>query len=142
MNDLARGMLTMKMDIYIQSDSQDPDTGAITKQWNYSSTVPCYAKGVISNSATSRSGDKQIMGNKYAYQQYLEVRTANKLTLREKITNISDIAGNVIWEELNYPTNTPTVYEVIGTTPLTDPFGDVLGYNSTIRRSENQIIGL
>jgi hypothetical protein len=48
----------------------------------------------------------------------------------------------VIWTELDAPTETPTVFEVVGTTPITDPFGSVLGYNSTLKRSENQQIGI
>ena len=44
--------------------------------------------------------------------------------------------------ELNYPTNTPTVFEVIGSTPVTDGFGTVIAYNSVVKRSENQTIGL
>lgn len=142
MNDLVTGMLVMNLDIYRQFDQQDENTGAIKKEWHYYQTVPCYVKGIISNSATSRGGDKETFSSKYGYQQYLEVRTLNKLSLREKITNISNNKGEVIWEELNYPTNTPTVFEVTGTTPITDPFGNILGYNSTIKRSENQIIGI
>ena len=130
----------MTLDLYKQVDTQDPDTGSMKKQWLYTSTIPCYAKGIISNSATARSGDKEIFNNKYQYQQSIEVRTLNKLSLREKVTNISNADGVVIWEELNYPTNTPTVFEVNGTTPITDPFGTVLGYNSTLKRSENQQI--
>ena len=72
----------------------------------------------------------------------IQVRTSEKLTIREKITNIRDSSGNYIWTELNFPTETPTVFEVVGTTPLTDPFGRVLGYNSSMKRSENQQIGL
>jgi hypothetical protein len=64
------------------------------------------------------------------------------LTTREKVTNIRDMSGNYIWVELDFPTETPTVFEVMGTTPLTDPFGRVLGYNSSMKRSENQQIGL
>jgi len=37
--------------------------------------------------------------------------------------------------------NTPTVFEVISSTPITDPFGNVLAYNSVAKRSENQEIG-
>ena len=71
----------------------------------------------------------------------LQIRTSEKITLREKITNIRDKEGTVICEELNFPTNTPTVFEVMGITPMTDPLGGVLGYNSTVKRSENQTIG-
>lgn len=132
----------MKMDVYRQLDTQDPDTGAIKKEWTYYKTVPCHAKGVISNSATSRNGDRQVFDNRYRNDQIIEVRTVDRLTSREKVTNICNSEGVIIWAEIDFPTETPTVFEVVGTTPLTDPFGKVLAYNSTMKRSENQIIGL
>jgi len=141
MYDLADSIMPLFADIYKQFDIQDPDTGSIKKQWQFDRTVSCSAKGIITNSASSRSGDKQIISNKYTNYQSLEIRTSEKLTLREKITNIRDAEGTVIWEELNFPTNTPTVYELMGTTPITDPFGGVIAYNSAVKRSENQIIG-
>jgi len=141
MYDLVDSVMPMLVDIYRQFDSQDPDTGSIKKEWQFDRTVPCSAKGIISNSSTSRTGDKQILSNKYTNDQILQIRTSDKITLREKITNIRDAQGTVIWEELNFPTNTPTVYELMGITPMTDPFGGVIGYNSTVKRSENQTIG-
>jgi hypothetical protein len=131
----------MYMDVYKQSDLQDADTGSIKKEWQFDRTVPCSAKGVISNSASSRTGDRQILSNKYVNEQMLQIRTSEKIILREKITNIRDSEGTVIWEELNFPSNTPTVFEVMGVTPMTDPLGGILGYNSTVKRSENQTIG-
>jgi len=141
MNSIVDSVLSMKLDVYRQSEIQDPDTGAIKREWNYHRTVDCHAKGVISNSATTRSSDKQVFSNKYMNDQIIQVRTSEKLTIREKVTNIRDASGNVIWSEINFPTETPTVFEVIGTTPITDPFGAVLGYNSSMKRSENQQIG-
>jgi hypothetical protein len=142
MNDLIDSVLSMKLDVYRQSEIQDPDTGAIKREWNYHRTVDCHAKGVISNSATTRSSDKQVFSNKYMNDQIIQVRTSERLTMREKVTNVRDAMDNVIWSEINFPTETPTVFEVIGTTPITDPFGNVLGYNSSMKRSENQQIGL
>jgi hypothetical protein len=142
MNDLIDSVLSMKLDVYRQSEIQDADTGAIKREWNYHRTVDCHAKGVISNSATTRSSDKQVFSNKYMNDQIIQVRTSEKLTMREKVTNVRDAMDNVIWSEINFPTETPTVFEVIGTTPITDPFGNVLGYNSSMKRSENQQIGL
>lgn len=142
MNSIIDSVLSMKLDVYRQSEIQDPDTGAIKREWNYHRTVDCHAKGVISNSATTRSSDKQIFSNKYINDQIIQVRTSERLTVREKVTNIRDNEGNVIWHEINFPTETPTVFEVMGTTPVTDPFGKVIAYNSSMKRSENQQIGL
>ena len=132
---------THLIDVYKQFDSQDADTGAIIKEWQFDRTVPCYAKGIISNSATGRGGDRQQLSSKYENVQVIEVRSSEKLTLREKISNVRTEHGIVIWTELDFPTETPTVFEVIGATPMTDPFGDVLAYSSTLKRSENQQIG-
>jgi hypothetical protein len=132
---------THLVDVYKQFDSQDSDTGAIIKEWQFDRTVPCYAKGIISNSATGRGGDRQQINSRYENVQIIEIRSSEKLTIREKITNVRTEHGEVIWTELDFPTETPTVFEVIGSTPMTDPFGDVLAYNSTMKRSENQQIG-
>ena len=142
MLDLVQSVLLMKLDVYKQIDTQNPDTGAIIKEWQFYKTLDCHAKGVISNSATTRSSDKQIFNNKYINDQIIQVRTEDRLTSREKVTNIRDMKGNYIWVELDFPTDTPTVFEVMGTTPITDPFGRVIGYNSSMKRSENQQIGL
>ena len=141
MNNLVDSILNMKMDVYVPQDTQDPNTGAIKKEWIYSETVYCYAKGIITSSGASTS-DVQKMSNRYTNKENIEIRTTARVTLRDKITNIRDSADNVSWSELNYPTETPTVFELLGTTPITDPFGGVLGYNCSARRSENQVIGL
>ena len=142
MYNIVETVFSMKMDIYQQSEIQDSDTGAIKKEWNYAKTVNCHAKAIISNSATSRSGNYQVFKDKYVNEQIVVIRTTDMITFREKITNIRSLDGKVIWEEINYPSNTPTVFEVIGTTPITDPYGGVLAYNTTVKRSENQIIGI
>jgi hypothetical protein len=135
-------LLSMSMDIYKQFDEQDVNTGALKKNWHYYKTVKCHVKGVISNSATTRTSDKQTFDNRYFNDQILQIRTSERLTLREKITNICDSNGYCIWTEIDFPSNTPTVFEVVGSTPITDPFGMVLGYNTSVRRSENQQIGI
>lgn len=139
---IVDSVLSMKLDVYRQTDTQDPNTGAIKKEWNFYKTLDCHAKGVISNSSTSRSSDKQVFSNKYINDQMIQVRTSERLTLREKITNIRNVDNIVIWAELDFPTETPTVFEITGTTPITDPFGKIIGYNSSLKRSENQVIGL
>jgi len=120
MLDLVDSVLSMKMDVYKQLDTQDADTGAIKKEWSYYKTVDCSVKGVISNSSSTRTNSIQSIGTKYQNEEILQVRTSGRLTFREKITNIRDSKNNPIWVELNYPTETPTVFEVIGSTPVTD----------------------
>jgi hypothetical protein len=131
----------MKLDLYRQQDSQDPTTGAIAKTWQFHKTVDCAAKSIINNSASVRGSNKQMIDTRYQNDQVLEVRTEERITVRDKITNIRDSKNNCIWTELNYPSDTPTVFEIVGITPITDPFGNLMGYSSTVKRSENQQIG-
>lgn len=134
------GLMSMKMDVYRQEEEQDPNTGALVKRFMFYKTIDCYARGVIQENV-NRNIDKQTFGNTYSNAQALEVRTLQRLNQREKIKDIRDSAGNIIWYELNYPNDTGTVFEVVGSTPITDPFGSVVGYNTSIKRSENQQIG-
>lgn len=135
------GLMSMTLDIYIQREQQDPDTGVMKREFMYEKTVPCYARGIISQNG-SRNYDKQTFDNRYTNEQFIEVRTEERLNPRQKVTNISDSDGNTIWYEINHPNNTPTVFEIMGTTPISDPFGRVLGYNTSLKRSENQQIGV
>lgn len=139
---LVESVMSMKMDVYRQTEAQDVNTGAIKREWSYYKTVNCHVKGIISNSATTRSSDRQTFSNTYINEQLIQVRTVEKLTGREKATNIKDSTGKIIWTELDYPTETPTVFEVVGTTPIMDAFGRVIGYSTNMKRSENQTIGL
>jgi len=141
MFDVINGLMSMKMDIYTQSEQQDPDTGAIVREFSYIKTVDCYARGIITETR-NRTNDNQNFSNKYSNNQYIEARTSERLTPRDKIKNIRDASGKPIWFELNYPSDTPTVFDVVGTTPISDPFGNVLGYNSSLQRAENQKIGI
>ena len=140
MIDLVQSLLPMKLDVYRQIDSQNADTGSIVKSWVYYKTVDCHAKGNISNSSSNTNTDRQSFNNKYKNEQSLQIRTEERITLREKITNIRDMNSNAIWTELNYPSDTPTVFEITGSTPIVDPFGKIIAYNSTATRSENQQI--
>ena len=133
MSSIVDSVLSMNLDVYRQSEVQDPDTGAIIKEWGYYKTLACHAKGIISNTATTGSGNRQTFSNKYVDDQVVQVRTSEKLTAREKVTNIRDSENNVIWQEINYPTDSPTVFEVMGTTPMTDPFGRVIAYSSSLK---------
>ena len=138
--DIVACTLQMYVDVYVQSDTQDRDTGIIKKEWLFIKTVPCSAKGVISNSISTRSSDRQVIDTRYQNEQFIQVRTSEKLNMRNKLTNIRTKKGTVIWSEINYPTETPTVFEIVGITPVTDPFGEIIAYNTMAKRSENQVI--
>jgi hypothetical protein len=141
MFEAVSGLMTMKMDVYRQQEQHNKDTGAIVREFSYIKTLDCYARGIVTESR-NRTNDNQNFSNKYSNNQYAEVRTSERLTPRDKVKNIRDASGKPIWYELNYPSDTPTVFDVVGTTPISDPFGNVVGYNASLQRAENQQIGI
>lgn len=140
--DILESLLPYKLDLYVQFETQDINTGAIKKEWHYYKTVDCSVKGMVSNSTSVRANDRQEINNRYKNEQMIQIRSIEKINIRHKITNIRNKDNEYIWTELNYPTETPTVFEVVGVTPISDPFGTSMGYNITAKRSENQSIGI
>ena len=79
------------------------------------------------------------MGERYQNVDYLTIETDEKITKSQKITNIRNQEDEVIWFDLvgnNY--DTPTTFDVVGAIPVLDPFGHVLSYNISVKRSEVQ----
>lgn len=140
LGNLIESLFPYKLDLYQQIDHQDDLTGALVKEWQFIETLPCSAKSIIANSARPRSGGdvQSLSNNKYAYEEYIEIRTQKKLNLRYKLSNIRTSKEEVLYAELNYPTETPTVFEIIGVSPISDPFNGVMMYNTLAKRSENQ----
>ena len=141
-NDLISGVMPLQVDVYKQSVVQDSETGSVNRVWQLNRAISCSAKGHISNSASGQSSNnKQKFAQNYVNINEIQLRTEEQLTYRDKISNIRSRDGKVIWYEINMPNNTPTVFEVMGSTPVLDPFGNIIAWNSTASRSENQNLG-
>lgn len=141
-NDLIIGMMPLQVDVYRQSAVQDPETGSVNRVWQLNRTISCSAKGHINNSSTSQSSNsRQKFSQNYVNVNEIQLRTEEQLTYRDKITNIRSRDGRVIWFEINMPNNTPTVFDVVGSTPMLDPFGNIVAWSSSASRSENQNLG-
>lgn len=135
---LISSTMYMKMDVYESVVTQDSVTKAIKRSWLYRKTVPCLARAYISDTVRSQGSSEKI-GERYQDVDYLTIETKEKLTKQQKITNIRNQQDEVIWFDLvsnNY--DTPIVYEVQGVAPVLDPFGYIVSYNITVKRSEVQ----
>lgn len=138
MKSLIKSAMYMKMDVYEQLYTQDEATNAIIKKWLYVKTVNCLARGYISDSAKGQGSGEKV-GERYQNVDYLTIETDEKITKSQKITNIRNQQDEVIWFDLvgnNY--DTPTTFDVVGAIPVLDPFGSILSYNISVKRSEVQ----
>lgn len=133
---------------------QDPDSGEIIRNYVpvpdnpatpdvnetlFFGTFKCMARGIIST-GLRMSGTTETFGASYESEDYVRLWFPSTVTIskRDQITNIRDSAGNVIWKEEEVPGSPPTVFNVLGVTPLPNPFGKVLEYQAMLERADKQ----
>lgn len=133
--------------------TQDPDSGEIIRSWQSGSTdqgtpndtsddletFPCIARGII-DGGIRVSGTTERWSSLYDAVDYVKITfPANvKLSRRDRITNIRDQHGNIIWFEEERLDGAPTVFSVTGVIPVIDPFGRHIESNALLSRAEAQ----
>lgn len=127
----------MQLDLYRVQIDQDANSGEIKRQWIYTETLPCLAKSIISSGVRSPSNDKTIDSN-YKVEEILKIMTLVKLPRNAKISKIRDLNNQVLWEEAEISGNPATIFDIVGSTPIIDGFGQILEYETTIQRSDIQ----
>jgi hypothetical protein len=60
-----------------------------------------------------------------------------ELSKRDRVYNIKNRDGIVLWKEEEY-NGRPTVFEVLGVSPVTDPFGKLVEQHALLQRAEVQ----
>ena len=118
-------------------NNQDPYTGEVSYKWdkkvdnvnttnvNEASLVfPCLARGVQSNGIRA-VGNTEHFGEFYENMEYVQIwfPTFVPMTKGDRVTDIRDSRGNIIWQDEEYRT-TPraTVFNVDGVQPIPDAF--------------------
>lgn len=133
---------------------QDPDSGAIIRVWvdvsdnpntpivegGRISDVPCLARGVIGGGLAGQ-GTTQRFDDIYQNIEWIKVQfPANYvITIHDKVTNIRDGQGNLIWRDFTRDGNPATVFNVMGVTPVIGPFGKIAEWTTLLKRSSVQI---
>lgn len=123
-------------------DAQDPLTGQIIKVWepfpDLPSTpdvdesityrnVPCVARGIV-DGGIRVAGTTERFSDTYQNIDFVKmwVPAGIKVSKRDRVTNIRDPKGNIVWrdEEYSDPNDVAraSVFNVNGVTPLFDAF--------------------
>jgi len=131
---LYGSIYTHTADIYTMSEVSNKRTGQKQKTWSLDRTVPCSARPTTSTGRAGASGEN--FTRMYEAYSYVRIKTAERVDLSSKITNIQS-EGNVMWTEDD---GEPTVFEVTGITPVMDVFSTLIGYEVLCNRSSDQRI--
>ena len=131
-------------------EKQDPDTGEITRVWTVDTDqttpgdqvveIPCIVRGIVDGGirvagTTERYTPSGIYENiDYAKMSFPKGYVVTK---RDRITNIKNAQGEIIWKEEEFDSSA-TVFEVMGVTPILDPFGTHIENMALLQRAEVQ----
>lgn len=132
---------------------RDPDSGEIIRIWQpYDQTddvdTPdtnesldsfwCEARGII-DGGIRVAGTTERWDELYQNVDFVKITfpAGTRLTRRDRVTNIRDKQGNVIWKEEENE-DKPTVFNVSGITPIIDPFGKHIESFALLERAEAQ----
>jgi hypothetical protein len=131
----------MKADIYVQQNAQDPNTGAITRQWVYDRTVQCKISTLKMRGA-STSGDNKAFDkgpdHDYNEKMQLKIYCFELLSKRWRIQNIRTSDNQQVFIEIDKYDQPDTIFEVTGSHAVLDPFGKVGYYEAVLLRTELQ----
>lgn len=136
---------------------QDPDSGAIIKRWindpytdenerlagqrEVMRDVPLMARGII-DGGIRVAGTTERFGSEYVAVDYVKATFGPNtlITKRDKVTNIRskrDLSVPV-WREEEISGYPATTFNVMGVTPVFDPFSRLVEYAVLLERSEIQ----
>lgn len=138
-------------------ESQDPLTGDIIRVWvpdvpddpetpedeTQYYTVDCMVRGIIEGGVRA-AGTTEDWSDIYESIELIRMYfPANKIiTKRDRVFNVRNRKGQILWKEEEYGatagTYKSTVFEVLGVTPVIDPFGNHVENYALLERAEVQ----
>jgi hypothetical protein len=131
---------------------QDEDSGALIRVWVEDvnpttpgvqlDTIPCEVRGII-DGGIRVAGTTERFTPKGTYEAVdfarMKFPAQIILTRRDRVTRVRSMKrpDQVIWLEEEFD-DRPTTFDVLGVTPVTDPFGNHVENMALLQRSEIQ----
>jgi len=128
---------------------QDPDSGAIERVWvadedsdtpgNQTLVINCMVRGVT-NGGIRAAGTTQRFSDIYENVDWAIIQFPASVVLSkyDRVTNITNSRGDLIWREEEINQAPATVFQVMGSTPVVDPFGNHIENTALLQRAEVQ----
>jgi len=136
LNSFVSSIMNMKADIYSQQNTQDPNTGAIIRQWDYHKTIICKVEPVKVGSSTRTDNKVFEKGQTGGYSEKLQlkIKTLELLSKRYRINSIKTSSGEQVFVEIDRYGNPDSIFEVVSSHTVLDPFGKVSYHEAILQR--------
>lgn len=136
------------------TERQDPITLEIIRVWVPTDTDPgtagiqaatfkCIARGIVDGgirvAGTTERITPQGIIDSADYVQ-LQFPTSVEISKRDRVYNIKGSNGLLVWKEEEF-NGAATIFEVLGVTPILDPFGRHMENHALLKRAEVQSDG-
>lgn len=120
---------------WVPSDTDDPETPEVEGLESF----PCMARGIV-GIGIGGAGTGEKFSELYEATDYVRIwfSPKAKINRRDRITNVRDSRGNILWKEEERTDDAPTIFSVVGVTPIPDPFGRHVESTALLERVEDQ----
>jgi hypothetical protein len=127
---------------------QDPDSGAMVQVWvtdnpdtpetegNVVRNVRCMVRSATTGSIRAA----EQFGEEYLNEEWIKITLplSTNITMRDKVTNVRTLQGQVLWSEEESDGNPATTFDVFRVSPVIDGFGNAIEKVVIAKRSEVQ----
>ena len=128
----------MLVDIYKKSRVVDPNTGQIKYSWSFDKAIEAQISPFVSTSFKTQPTSESFR-EEYDKTVYLKLKTTVNIGRSVRVTNIRNAdTGQVIYVEVELAGSPATNFNAEGSSPLLDPFGKIIQYDTLLVRASDQ----
>jgi len=136
---LVASIMNMSAEVYSQQNTQNANTGAISREWVYKKAVPCKIEPISSTGSSTNADGKSFSTTQNGNATYneglsLKMKSMDLMSKRWRITNIRSNDGRQVYIEIDKIDQPDTIFEVVSSHAVLDPFGKISYYETTIQR--------
>ena len=136
---LVASIMNMTVHVYAQQNAQDANTGAIVRQWVYKKAIQCKIEPIQLSGAGIRTDSKNFNANKNAMPEYseqfqLKMKSLELMSKRWRISSVRSSDGQQVFVEIDKIDQPDTIFEVVASHAVLDPFGKISYYETVLQR--------
>jgi len=127
--------MNMTADVLIQQNTQSETSGAITREWVYEKTIRCKIEPTKTGTGSNRV-EKFTSGTNKDYDEtiQLKMKCLVPFSKRWRISAVRSSNGGQVFFEMDRFDNPDTIFDVISSHAVLDPFGKISYYEVTLQR--------
>ena len=143
LNSFITSIMNMNADIYKQQNFQDPGTGSISREWVYEKTIQCKVEPTKARGTSTKGDSKSFSLNQNAQAEYneglqIKLKSTELLSKRWRVSTIRSSDNEQVFIEIDKYNQPDTIFEVMSSHAVLDPFGKISYYETILVRVQVQ----